>query len=53
MPPPPDEKMPKLDFNNNKDSVTVDYFAIVLDKSKEIHRVANLKETDSLTDEQL
>ncbi|MDD6085178.1 MAG: HAMP domain-containing sensor histidine kinase [Oscillospiraceae bacterium] len=52
-PPPPDDKMPKLDFNDNRNSVTVDYFAIVLDKSKEIHRVTNLKDTDSLTDKQL
>lgn len=50
--PPPDTENEKH-FNNNRNSVTVDYFAIILDSNDDVYRVENLQEFSTLTKDQI
>lgn len=52
--PPPEikDKNDKDFFGDRENKVQVDYFAIVFDKNKEIYRYDNLRDDNSMTDEQ-
>jgi hypothetical protein len=52
--PPPEikDKNDKDFFGDRENKVQVDYFAIIFDKNKEIYRYDNLRDDNSMTDEQ-